>query len=91
MLSLIYSDIIKASHFHSTKHLIDNLYAINDGEFDRSLYVIYPKDLEVKVEGQGDHTMFLKFGYNRKGRNLLYISHMIKEIPFPFKLGGCLT
>ena len=31
MPSLIYSDKIKVRHFHSTKHLIDYLYAINHG------------------------------------------------------------
>ena len=47
----IYSDKIKARDFHSTRNLIDDLYAINDGrEFGRSIYVIYPKELEIKVE-----------------------------------------
>ena len=31
MPSLIYSDKIKARHFHTTEHLIDYFYAINDG------------------------------------------------------------
>ena len=59
MPSLIYSNKIKARHFHSTNHLIDDLYAINDGrEFGRSIYVMYLKELGVKVEDQGDHAMF---------------------------------
>ena len=59
MPSLIYSDKIKGRHFHSTKHFIDDLCAINDeGEFGRFLYVIYPKDLEVKFEDQGNHAIF---------------------------------
>ena len=59
MPSLIYSDKIKTRHFHSTNHLIDYLYPINDGrEFGRSIYVIYLKELEVKVEDQGDDAMF---------------------------------
>ena len=59
MLSLIYSDKIKARDFHWTRHLIDDLYAIYDGkEFGRSFYVIYPKERQVKVEDQGDHAMF---------------------------------
>ena len=50
MPSLIYSDKIKARHFHSTKHLIGDLYAINDGrEFGRSINVIYAKELKVKM------------------------------------------
>ena len=37
MPSLIHSDEIKAKHFHSTKHLINDLYAINNGrEFGRA-------------------------------------------------------
>ena len=37
MPSLIYSDRIKARHFHTTKHLIDYFYTINDGmEFGRA-------------------------------------------------------
>ena len=59
MPSLIYSDKITARIFHSTRHLIDDLYAINDGgEFGKSIYVIYPKELQVKVEDQGDRAMF---------------------------------
>ena len=59
MPSLTYSDKMKGRHFHSTKHLFDDLYAINDGrEFERSIYAIYPKELEVKVEDQVDHAMF---------------------------------
>ena len=59
MPSLIYSDKVKARDFHSARHLIDDLYAINDRrEFGRSIYVIYPKELQVKVEDQGDHAMF---------------------------------
>ena len=64
MPSLIYSDKIKANHFHSTKCLIDDLYAINDGgEFGRSIYIIYPKKLEVKAEDQGDHAMFSNLNF----------------------------
>ena len=60
MSSIIYFYKIKARHFHLTKHLLADLYAINDGgEFGRSLYVMYSKELEVKVENQGDHVIFL--------------------------------
>ena len=60
MSSLTYSYEIKARHIYSTKNLLGDLYAINDGgEFGRSLYVIYPKELEVKVENQSDHAIFL--------------------------------
>ena len=72
MPSLIYSDKVKARDFHSTRHLIDDLYDINDGrEFGRSIYVTYPKELQVKV--------VFEFGYNHNGRNLLYISHLTRD------------
>ena len=48
--------------------------------------MLYPKEFEVKVENQGDYAIFLEFEYNHKGRNLSYTSHLIKEIPSPFKL-----
>ena len=72
MLWLISSDKIKARYFHSTKHLIliDDICTINHrGEFESSIYVIYPKELKLKVEDQGDHVTF--FGWNYKGRDLL--------------------
>ena len=61
MPSLISSEKIKARHCHSTKHLIliDDICTINDrGEFERSIYVIYSKELKPKVEDQGDHVTF---------------------------------
>ena len=46
MSSLIFSDKIKARHFHSANLLIDDLCAINHGgEFGRSICDIYSKDL----------------------------------------------
>ena len=59
--SLISSDKIKARHCCSTKHLIliDDICTTNDrGEFERSIYVIYPKELKLKVDDQGDHATF---------------------------------
>ena len=61
MPSLISCDKIKARHCHSTKHLIliDDICTINDRrKFKRSIYVIYPKELKLKVEDQGDHVTF---------------------------------
>ena len=60
-MSLLTSDKVKARRFHSRKRVIDNLCAINDGgEFERSIFDIYPKELELKVEHQGDHdTLFM--------------------------------
>ena len=61
MPSLISCGKIKARHCHSTKHLIliDDICTINDrGKFKRSIYVIYPRELKLKVEDQGDHVTF---------------------------------
>ena len=58
--SLIYFDKIKRKHFHSTKSVIDDLCAINDGgEFEKSICEIFPKEPRHKVEHQGDHATFL--------------------------------
>ena len=58
MSSLISSDRIKARHFHTTKHFIDDLCIMNySGEFGRSICEIHSKDFKLKVEHQGDHSM----------------------------------
>ena len=42
---------------------MDDLCAINDGgEFRRSIFDIYPNELELKVEDQGHHATFLILG-----------------------------
>ena len=44
---LVSSDKIKVRHFHSTKRFTDDLCTINDGgEFRRSVFDIYLKELE---------------------------------------------
>ena len=51
---------VRARHFHSCKRFIDDLTAINDGgEFGRSIYEIYPDELELKAEHSGNHATFL--------------------------------
>ena len=43
-------DKIKARNFHSIKHFIDDLCAVNDrGGFGRSFCEIYPKESELEV------------------------------------------
>ena len=84
--SLISSDKIKARHFHSTKHFIDDLSAINyGGEFGRSICEIYPKELEHKVEHQSDHATILNLDITIE-EGTLYISYLIRETPFLFQL-----
>ena len=50
----------KAYKFNGTSRFIDDLCAINDDdEFSKSFKNIYPKELELKIEHQGDHATFL--------------------------------
>ena len=66
--SLISFDKIKARHFHSTRHFIVDLYAING----KSIFDIYPKELEVKVGHQGDHATFLNLDLSIKEGTFIY-------------------
>ena len=71
--SLIFSDKINARYFYSTKRYIDDLCVINDrGEFERSICEIYPKELELKIEHQGDHATFLIWIQPSRRRTFIY-------------------
>ena len=72
MSSLISSDKIKARHFHSKKHLIDDFCVIKKEENleGRSICAIYPKELKLKVEDQNDNATFFNFDITKKGRCL---------------------
>ena len=84
ILSLISCDKIKTRHFHSTKHLIDDLCAINDcREFGKSFCDIYPKELELKVEHQGDQVTFLNLDMTIKEGTFIY-KLFDKRDSFPF-------
>ena len=73
MSSLISSDKIKARHFHSLKRFTDDLCAINDGgEFERSICDIYPKELELKFEHQGDRATLLNLGIIIKEKTFIF-------------------
>ena len=73
MSSLISSDKIKARHFHSLKRFIDDLCAINDGgEFERSICNIYPKELGLKFEHQGDRATLLNLGIIIKEKTFIF-------------------
>ena len=73
MSSLTSSDKIKARHFHSTKHFIDDRCAINDdGEFERYICDIYLKRLELKVAQDG-HAKFLNLDMTIKEGTFIYI------------------
>ena len=84
MLSLTSSDEIKARHFHLKKNFIDDLCAINDSvEFGRSIYNIYPKELDLKVEHPGDHATFLNLEMTINEETFIY-KLFVKIDSFPF-------
>ena len=80
------SDKIRARHFHSTKRFIDDFCAINyGGEFERSICEIYPKELELKVEHQGDHAIFLNLDITIK-EGIFICNLFDKRDSFPFSV-----
>ena len=90
MLSLISSNKVKARHFHCTKHFFDNFYAIDDGgRFGKSFWEIYPKELELKVENQGNHACFVNLDILSVTTSL-YINCLIKEIQSLLQYFECL-
>ena len=57
---LIRTNKLKDGELHGTFQVIDDLCALNDGgEFDKAFLEIYPTDLELKVEHNGSHSIFL--------------------------------
>ena len=83
---LIENDKIKARHFHGTKRFIDDLCAINDGgEFGKSYRDIYPEELELKVEHQGNHASFLSLDINILNGRFVYKLYD-KRDAFPFSI-----
>ena len=83
---LISTDKVKARHFLSTKRFIDDLCAINDGgEFGRSYQLIYPDELELKVEHSGNHASFLNLDITIKDGIFVYKLYD-KRDAFPFSI-----
>ena len=83
---LIKNDRIKAKHFHATFRFIDDLCAINDGaEFSRVFKEIYPDELELEVEHQGDSATFLNLDVNIVNNQFVYKLYD-KRDAFPFSI-----
>ena len=83
---LISTSKVKARHFLSTKRFIDDLCAINDGgEFSRSYQLIYPDELELKVEHSGNHASFLNLDITIKDGIFVYKLYD-KRDAFPFSI-----
>ena len=75
----------KAPYFHSTKRLIDGLYAINgSGEFVHTYTEIWnPEELEPKPGHHDKNPSLLNLETNILGENLV-CNHLAKGIPFHF-------
>ena len=74
----------KARQFHGTTRFVDDLCALNDGgEFGRSYHNIYPEELELKVEHQGQHASFLNLDINIVDGRFVYKLYD-KRDTFPF-------
>ena len=57
---LIHSDKLRVRKYHGAYRFIDDQCCINDsGDFGKSFHEIYPPELELKVENQGNHATFL--------------------------------
>ena len=66
-------DIHKYMHIYVYMYVTRNICVINDGgEFGRSFCGIYPKELELKVEHQGDHFMFSNLDITKKEGTFIY-------------------
>ena len=83
---LIKEDRVKAKHFHSTFRFIDDLCSINDGgEFGRVFKDIYPNELELKVEHEGDSASFLNLDIRVEENQFAYKLYD-KRDAFPFSI-----
>ena len=61
MSKLIHTDIARARKFHGCARFIDDICLLNDGgEFCRSYEQIYPAELTLKCEHNGQHATFLE-------------------------------
>ena len=83
---LIKEDKVKAKHFHSTFRFIDDLCAINDGgEFGKVFKDIYPDELELKVEHEGNSASFLNLDIRVEENQFVYKLYD-KRDAFPFSI-----
>ena len=81
---LISKGSTRAYKFHGTSRFIDNICTINDeGEFFSSYKYIYPKQLELKLEHQREHTTFMDVNLTIEG-NMFVCKLFHKRGKFPF-------
>ena len=83
---LIKENRVKAKHFHSTFRFIDDLCTMNDGgEFGRVFKDIYPDELDLKVEHDGDSASFLHLDIRVEENQFVYRLYD-KRDAFPFSI-----
>ena len=87
--NLIRTNKVRNRRLHSTFRFIEDLGALNDvGEFGRDFYEIYSKELELKMEHNGSHEIFLDLDVLLTKLNLL-IRYMTNWSPLTFILLEC--
>lgn len=83
---LIKEDRVKAKHFHAAWRFIDDLCIINDGGvFGEVFKDIYPDELELKVEHEGDSATFLNLDIHIEEGQFVYKLYD-KRDAFPFSI-----
>ena len=84
MKKLISVDKPRALRYNGTTRFIDDQCCLNDsGDFGRSFKSIYPKELELKIEHQGDHATFLDLDITISNGKFIY-KLFDKRDAFPF-------
>ena len=81
---LIHTDKAKARKYHGAHRFIDDQCCINDsGDFGNSYQEIYPNELELKVEHNGNHATFLDLDITIQDGVFIYKLYD-KRDAFPF-------
>ena len=71
--SLGSQDTLRGYKYHGVMRFIDDLCAINDGgDFGKSFLEIYPPELELKVEHEGNHATFLDLDISVVDNRFIY-------------------
>ena len=84
MKGLISKDKPRALRYHGAARFIDDQCCLNDsGDFGRSFKSIYPKELELKIEHQGEHATFLDLDITISEGKFVY-KLFDKRDAFPF-------
>ena len=82
----IKEDRVQAKHFLSTFRFIDDLCSINEGgEFGKVFKDIYPDELELKVEHEGNSASFLNLDIHIQNNQFVYKLYD-KGDAFPFSI-----